>query len=78
MPVVLTAIAFWPRGEQSTSVSAESGTAPTVTTATKVRVSGRVGQVFPVGGGYAFYLFERGDTLVVFTRSRACRSSAST
>jgi hypothetical protein len=35
-----------------------------------VQVAGRVGQVFRVGGGYAFYLIDRGDTLVVFTRSR--------
>lgn len=35
-----------------------------------VTVGGRVGEVFPVGGGYAFYLHEGRDTLVVFTRSR--------
>ena len=35
-----------------------------------VTVEGRVGEVFPVGGGYAFYLHQGRDTLVVFTRSR--------
>ena len=34
-----------------------------------VRLSGRVGEVFPVGGGYAFYLHGGRDTIVVFTRS---------
>jgi hypothetical protein len=37
-----------------------------------VRVRGRVGQdVFPVGGGYTFYLIRGRDSLVVFTRTRA-------
>jgi len=35
-----------------------------------VAVSGRVGETFPVGGGYAFYLHQGRDTIVVFTRSR--------
>ena len=35
-----------------------------------VHVEGRVGEVFPVGGGYAFYLRDGRDTMVVFTRSR--------
>jgi hypothetical protein len=35
-----------------------------------VKVAGRVGEVFAVGGGYAFYLHQDRDTLVVFTRSR--------
>lgn len=35
-----------------------------------VTVQGRVGEVFPVGGGYAFHLHQGRDTLVVFTRSR--------
>ena len=33
-------------------------------------MSGRVGETFPVGGGYAFYLHQGRDTIVVFTRSR--------
>jgi hypothetical protein len=35
-----------------------------------VTVRGRVGEVFPVGGSYAFNLLQGRDTLVVFTRSR--------
>jgi hypothetical protein len=35
-----------------------------------VELHGRVGEVFPVGGGYAFYLHQGSDTIVVFTRSR--------
>ena len=35
-----------------------------------MRVNGRVGEVFHVGGGYAFYLLQGRDTIVVFTRSR--------
>lgn len=35
-----------------------------------VTVAGRVGEVFPVGGGYSFYLHQGRDTLVVFTRTR--------
>lgn len=35
-----------------------------------VTVEGRVGEVFAVGGGYAFYLHQGRDTLVVFTRAR--------
>ena len=35
-----------------------------------VKVSGKVGEVYPVGGGYSFYLLQGRDTIVVFTRSR--------
>lgn len=38
-----------------------------------VTVGGRVGEVFAVGGGYAFFLHQGRDTLVVFTRSRQPR-----
>ncbi|HEY6866881.1 MAG TPA: hypothetical protein VI792_06470, partial [Candidatus Eisenbacteria bacterium] len=31
---------------------------------------GTVGEVYPVGGGYSFYLLQGRDTIVVFTRSR--------
>jgi len=36
----------------------------------KVRVHGKVGEVYPFGGGYAFYLLQGRDTLVIFTRTR--------
>jgi len=35
-----------------------------------VVVRGLVGDVYPVGGGYAFYLLQGRDTIVTFTRSR--------
>jgi hypothetical protein len=35
-----------------------------------VELHGQVGDVFPIGGGYAFYLHQGSDTIVVFTRSR--------
>jgi hypothetical protein len=34
-----------------------------------VRVSGRVGDIFQVGGGYAYYLHDGKDSIVVFTRA---------
>ena len=36
----------------------------------QVTVRGKVGEVYPVGGGYSFYLLRGRDTIVVFTRSR--------
>ena len=38
-----------------------------------MKVSGRIGETFEVGGGHAFYLHQGRDTLVVFTRSRTPR-----
>jgi hypothetical protein len=35
-----------------------------------VRVQGRVGDVYEVGGAYAFYLEQGRDTIVVFSRVR--------
>ncbi len=35
-----------------------------------VNIRGTVGQSFPVGGGFAFYLHQSRDTIVVFTRNR--------
>lgn len=34
-----------------------------------VHIRGTVGQSFPVGGGFAFYLHQKRDTIVVFTRN---------
>jgi hypothetical protein len=67
--VVLSAIALWPRGDQPTAVGRLRRHSERYDGAS-VQVAGKVGQVFRVGGGYAFYLVDRGDTLVVFTRSR--------
>jgi hypothetical protein len=67
--VLACAVAFWPRQERSTSLSSIRHD-PHVWDGRRVRISGRVGEVFQVGGGYAFYLHQGRDTLVVFTRSR--------
>jgi len=36
----------------------------------QVTVRGKIGEAYPVGGGYSFYLLQGRDTIVVFTRSR--------
>jgi hypothetical protein len=70
--VILAAWIFWPRTSHSVQVSdillhAERWDGRTV------EVSGRTGEVFPLGGSYAFNLHSGSDTLVVFTRSRVPR-----
>lgn len=69
MVVVLVTIALWPRGEQPVSIASLRKHADRFD-GVEVRVAGRVGQVFRVGGGYAYYLQDGRDTLVVFTRGR--------
>jgi hypothetical protein len=72
--VVLGALfLFWPREQKSLSLS-EIRRHPQAWDGRLVRVSGRVGEVFPVGGGFAFNLHQGRDTLVVFTRSRSPRT----
>jgi len=70
--VVLLALLFWPRGEKSLSIGSIRREA-TRYDGQSVRVSGRIGEIFEVGGGHAFYLHQGRDTLVVFTRSRTPR-----
>ncbi len=67
--LLIAVIVFWPRSESTVALS-EIHRHPQAWNAKSVRVSGRVGEVFQVGGGYAFYLHQGRDTLVVFTRSR--------
>jgi hypothetical protein len=67
--VALLALALWPRGEQPASL-ASLRKHPDRFNGVGVKVEGRVGDVFQVGQGYAFYLLEGRDTLVVFTRTR--------
>ena len=67
--VALTVVAMWPRGERPVSISNLRSHA-TSFDGVDVKVEGRVGQVFHVGGGYAFYLQDGRDTLVVFSRTR--------
>jgi len=70
--VVLVTIGLWPRGEQPVSIANLRKHADRFDGA-EVKVAGRVGQVFRVGGGYAYYLQDGRDTLVVFTRGREPR-----
>lgn len=70
--IVLLALLFWPRGEKSLSIGSIRREAARYD-GQSVRVSGRIGETFEVGGGYAFYLHQGRDTLVVFTRSRTPR-----
>jgi len=70
--VLLLTIALWPKPEKTLSLSAIRHD-PSHFDGQSVKVSGRVGEVFEMGGGYAFYLHQGRDTLVVFTRSRTPR-----
>lgn len=70
--VLLLTLVFWPRAERSLSIGSLRRDA-TRYDGQSVRVSGRIGEVFEVGGGHAFYLHQGRDTLVVFTRSRTPR-----
>ena len=67
--VLLLTIAFWPRGEQGVSLGDLKKSADHFD-GQDVKVRGKVGEVYAVGGGYAFYLHQGRDTMVVFTRVR--------
>lgn len=71
--VLLLTIAFFPRGERGVSLT-DLKKHGAHFDGQDVKVSGRIGEVFQVGGGYAFYLHQGRDTIVVFTRSRTPRS----
>ena len=65
----LAAATFWPRAEKTISVKhlKEHGEQYADT---QIRVGGRVSEVFPVGGSWAFTLVQGRDTIVVFSRTR--------
>jgi len=67
--VAVAAWIFWPHGEPGVSL-ATIRRHPERFDNQIVRVKGEVGDVFSVGGGYAFSLQQGRDTMVVFTRSR--------
>ena len=67
--VALLTWVFWPRSEASTSVS-RLRHHPEQFDGRMVRISGKIGDVYAIAGGYTFYLLEGGDTMVVFTRTR--------
>ena len=66
--VALAVVALWPRGDRPTSIATIRRLASRLDGA-RVVVEGKVGEVFQVGGGYAFYLQDGRDTMVVFTRN---------
>ncbi|MEO7866699.1 MAG: hypothetical protein ABIU54_03575, partial [Candidatus Eisenbacteria bacterium] len=71
--VALSGFVFFPRGERPVTL-ADLRSHPDRFNEQDVKVNGRVGEVFPVGGGYAFYLHQGRDTMVVFTRTRTPQS----
>jgi hypothetical protein len=66
---VVALMMFRPREEQTVSIAAIHRH-PERFEGRPVKVRGRVGDVYEVGGGYAFYLRQGRDDIVVFTRSR--------
>ncbi|HTO89842.1 MAG TPA: hypothetical protein VMJ70_01805 [Candidatus Sulfotelmatobacter sp.] len=66
--VVLTCWLFWPHSEPGVSLR-NLRKDPARWDGHIVRVEGRVGDVFPMGDGYAFNLHQGRDTIVVFTRA---------
>jgi len=67
--VAFAAFTFWPRSRSTVSIADLEHHAKEYD-GRAVTVRGRVGDVFPAGGGYTFYLRQGNSTIVVFTRSR--------
>jgi hypothetical protein len=65
--LALGAYVFWPRAEKTTSIG-HLKDHPERYADQQVKVNGRVSEVFPVGGGFAYTLVQSRDTIVVFTR----------
>ena len=65
--VAIAAFLFWPRDEKTTSIG-HLKEQPQRYADTQVRVNGRVAEVWPVGGSFAYTLVQGRDTIVVFTR----------
>ena len=69
--VIALVLIFAPRGRQSGTSIGEIKRHPEAYEGRVVSVRGRVGEVFAVGQGYVFDLHQGGDTMVVFTHTRA-------
>jgi hypothetical protein len=67
--LAVAAFVFWPRSEPTLSI-AKIRKDPSAYDGLIVHVKGRIGEVFPMGAGFAFNLHQGRDTIVVFTRSR--------
>ena len=68
----LIAVAVWPHSERTIAV-AHLKLHPERYADVLVRVDGRVSEVFPVGGSWAYTLVQGRDTIVVFSRTREPR-----
>lgn len=74
--VALVAVwALWPKGDPGVSLHDLRANAARWDSQS-VRIHGRVGEVFNVGAGWAFYLHQGRDTIVVFTRGAKPESRA--
>ncbi len=75
LAAIVATWAMWPRSEKGISLH-ELRTHAARWDAQTVRLNGRVGEVFNVGAGWAYYLHQGRDTIVVFTRGTPPRSRA--
>lgn len=71
LAVVLALVAWfaWPRSQPTVSIRSIHDH-PERYDGVTVRVQGKVGDVYEIGGAYAFYLEQGRDTIVVFSRAR--------
>lgn len=71
LAVLLSVVAWlvWPRSQPTVSI-ATIHDHPERFDGVTVRVNGKVGDVYEIGGAYAFYLQQGRDTIVVFSRVR--------
>ena len=67
---VVALMMFRPKSDEQTVSIAAIHRHPERFDGRPVKIKGRVGEVYEVGGGYAFYLRQGRDDIVVFTRSR--------
>jgi hypothetical protein len=68
--LIFVAVTFWPNGEPSVSLSTVRHH-PTQFDGQTVTLHGRVGDIYPIAGGFTYYLRQGRDTIVVFTHGRA-------
>jgi hypothetical protein len=68
--IVVALVAFQPWAGAPGATLGEIKRNPSRYSDRAVRVRGRVGEVFPMGNGFTFYLIQGRDTMAVYTRSR--------
>ena len=67
--LAIASITFWPHADHAVSLGNLKANPERYGDA-QVRVQGRVGEVFSVGGSWAYTLVQGRDTIVVFSRTR--------